>query len=201
MKINFTLPADGARHRFCQNCLSELIEEVTIDGSLLYKCGKCGNSYDRLIDIDPKLRWWVDDQTKEYWHESVGIFVRNRTNQILFMERTIYPYGYTVPAGHLETGEQPESAAKRELEEETGIIAHELDYYKEIDIHDDPCRRGADSHRWHVYKIAVDNNIKLETDPEEGRNPQWFFVKEVLLKKLTPPVKYLLENYGDELAK
>jgi len=196
MKIPFPLPVDDKRHRYCQNCYSENVHDEVIEGKQLYKCDNCGNTYDRLIDVDPKLVWWVDQKTKDYWHESVGVFVTNPKKEMLFIERTIYPYGFTIPSGHLEITEDPEDAAKKELVEETGIEAQILTYYKDIKIHKDPCRRGADSHLWHVYTYLLENRLDIITNPGEGINPVWLTLNKALSKKLTPPVQYLLEKYG-----
>lgn len=201
MKINFPLPTDGKRHRYCQNCLSENVYDVDIKRKRHYQCDNCKNKYDRLIDIDPALSFWVDPQTKDYWHESVGVFVSNPAKKILFIVRTIFPYGYTVPAGHLEKGENPEKAAIRELFEETSIQTNHLDLFKVEDILDDPCRRGADSHRWHVYTYQLQKNQKITPNKEEGKKPCWLTIEEALTKKMTKPVDFLLRKYGSKLIK
>lgn len=49
--------------------------------------------------------------------------------KVLLVKQYRYLYGkelYEIPAGKLEKGEDPELAAKRELEEETGYIAEKL---------------------------------------------------------------------------
>lgn len=199
MIVPFPLPTDNLRHRYCQNCYSEEVEDIVIDEKRLYKCNKCGKTFDRLIDIDPKLIYWVDKETKEYWHESVGVIVSNQKKQILLIERTIYPYGHTIPAGHLETGEIPEKAAIRELFEETRIKTSTLNHFIDEDIDIDPCRRGADKHRWHIYKYLLKEEKKIAADIGEGKNPKWLSLTQSLQKKLTPPVLYLLKKYGDKL--
>ncbi len=49
------------------------------------------------------------------------MFVRNPEGKFLFFERTIFPFAFTVPAGHVDAGEEPDIAALRELEEEVGL--------------------------------------------------------------------------------
>jgi 8-oxo-dGTP pyrophosphatase MutT (NUDIX family) len=199
MKIIFTLPTDNKRHRYCQNCYSENVHDEWVNGRREYKCDDCHNKYDRLIDIDPQLVWWVDRETKEFCHESVAIFVSNPRKQILIIERTIYPYAFTIPSGHLEVGEIPEEAAKRELKEESNIDAKKLELFKELDIDFDLCLKGADVHWWHVYKYFQKRDMEIIVDPEEGKNPKWMSIDEALRHKLTPPVKYLLQTYGEKL--
>jgi len=166
----------------------------------MYECHECGGIFDRLIDIDPHIIWWVDQDTKEYWHESVGVFVTNLNKELLLIERTIYPYAITIPAGHVDSGENPKEAALRELWEETGIRAPDLIHFKDIDIDIDPCRRGADKHRWHVYKYLLEEEREITPDAGEGKNPKWLSFEEVMRNKLTPPVSYLLKKYGEELV-
>jgi ADP-ribose pyrophosphatase YjhB (NUDIX family) len=193
------LPTDGKRHRYCQNCLSEEVKDVIIKGKKYYRCDSCGQTHDRLIDIDPQLKWWIDEKTNEYCHESVGMLVIGPDKKILFIERTIFPFGHTIPAGHLEVGEKPDMAVLRELKEETGIIQSEATLFKEELITNDPCRRGADFHFWHLYITKLEGTPKIETDKDEGKNPVWFDLTQALEKKLTSPVRYFLEKYKDEI--
>lgn len=199
MKILFPLPTDNKRHRYCQNCNSENVHDETIEGKTFYKCENCGKTLERLLDIDPALSWWVDPKTHEYWHESVGVLVKNPEIRFLFLERTIYPYGFTIPSGHLEKGENPLVAAKRELSEETGLVAEDLVDFKRIEIPADSCRRGADSHKWNLFRYLLREVSEITSDTTEGKNPVWLTFNEALTRKLTPPVRYILENYGQAL--
>lgn len=51
-----------------------------------------------------------------------GVLVRDGPN-VLLVQRSVDPYRgtWTVPGGHVETGESPAGAAARELREETGL--------------------------------------------------------------------------------
>lgn len=199
MKITFPLPTDNKIHRYCQKCHSEEIEKVIIDSKEMFKCNKCGGIFNRNINIDPKIKWWVDPDTKEYWHESVGVFVTNPKKELLLIERTLYPYAFTIPAGHVDTGENPKETAQRELWEETGIKTASLIHFKDMDIEYDPCIRGADKHRWLVYKYLLKEEKEIVPDISEGKNPKWLSLTESLQNKLTPPVLYLLKKFGDKL--
>jgi len=64
MKITFELPKDGKRHRYCQNCFSEKISDITIDEKLFYHCDNCGQDHDRMIDLNPERKWWIDEKQK-----------------------------------------------------------------------------------------------------------------------------------------
>lgn len=152
--------------------------------------------------LDPRVVWWVGADG-EYWHESAGVFVLNRTGRLLLFERTIYPFALTVPSGHVDTGEEPAAAAGRELKEEVGLTAETLTAVTAVtaeDIVGDSCRRGSDAHRWHAFACRVDA-VEGEVEVlEEGRRPVWLTVGEALQADLVPPVRHMLSRYGSRLA-
>lgn len=198
MKITFPLPTDGKYHQYCPKCHSEKINRVFEGEKTFYLCDECSNKSPRLIVIDPKTVWWINNATQEYWHESVGVFVFNESGKALFFERTIYPFAFAIPAGHLDTGEEPETAAKRELEEEAGIKVESIKLFSEEDVIGDECRRGADNHKWHLYTAQVKNLGEININ-DEGIKPVWLSLEEALEKKLVYPVKYFIEKYGKKL--
>lgn len=122
----------------------------------------------------------------------------NSKNKALFFERTIYPFAFAIPAGHLDTGEDTDTAAKRELQEETGIEVGSIKLFSEEDVIGDKCRRGADNHKWHLYTTKVENVDTIRIN-DEGVKPVWLTLEEALEKKLVYPVQYFIEKYGDKL--
>lgn len=198
MRIDFPLPDDNKFHQYCPVCHSENINRIFEGKKTFYFCDDCHNKSPRLIVIDPKTVWWIDEETKEYWHESVGVFVFNEEGKALFFERTIYPFAFTIPAGHLDTGEDVETAVKRELQEEAGIETNQVNLFSEEDIIGDECRRGADNHKWHLYTTKVENAGEIKIN-DEGLKPVWLTIEEALQKELVYPVKYFIEKYGDKL--
>jgi len=198
MKINFPLPTDGQYHQYCEKCHSESIHRIFEKEKTFYLCEHCGYKSPRLIVIDPKIVWWIDEKTKEYWHESVGIFVFNKSGKALFFERIIYPFALTIPAGHLDIGEDVETAIRRELKEEAGLKIDVVNLFAEEDVNGDQCRRGADIHKWHLYtaEIASVGDIKIN---DEGIQPVWLSLEEALRKDLVYPVRHFIEKYGQTL--
>jgi 8-oxo-dGTP pyrophosphatase MutT (NUDIX family) len=192
---NISLNKEG---QYCIECFAEKVERVYKNNLTYYHCTACGKTSERSLVIDNKIVWWVDEATREYWHESVGVFVFNSENKILFFERTIYPFALAIPAGHLDTGEDAGVAARRELQEEIGIETDKIKLFSEEDVLGDKCRRGADSHRWHLYttKVKDINDLKIN---EEGINPVWLTLDEALKKELVYPARYFIEKYGDKL--
>lgn len=198
MKITFPLPTDGQYHQYCPQCHSENINRIFEGEKTFYLCSQCGSKSPRLIVIDPKTIWWIDKNTQEYWHESVGVFVFNKDNKALFFERTIFPFALTIPAGHLDTGENADEAVKRELGEEAGLKADRINIFSEEDVIGDQCRRGADNHKWHLFTTQVENTDQV-TINDEGIKPVWLSLEEASQKELVYPVKYFIQKYGNKL--
>jgi len=198
MKIDFKIPKDEKYHQFCPKCHSENINRIFKQEKTYYKCDTCKSVFPRLIVIDPKIKWWIDKDTKEYWHESVGVFVFNKHSEALFFERIIYPFALTIPAGHLDSGEAPENAVKRELFEETGLKDDNIKLFSKEDVVGDKCRRGADNHKWHLYTVKVKkiNKIKLN---DEGIKPIWISLEKAQKNNLVYPVKFFIDKYANTL--
>lgn len=183
------------------NCHKETVERQFSKGKSYYYCSSCKQTLERSITIDPEIVWWVG-KDKEYWHESGGAFIRNPKGQFLFFERLQFPFVLTVPAGHVDSGETPLVATRRETIEEVGLNAKPADYLKIAteDIIGDSCSRGSDAHRWHAYLLKLESNKKLSvTEPEEGENPVWLTLDQALAKDLAYPVMYIIEKHKAEL--
>lgn len=98
----------------------------------------------RLVYDGKIIKLHVDDAVledgrvvqREYVSHSGGAAVIAETQEgILFVEQFRYPYGKTLlelPAGKMESGEDPRVTARRELSEETGYIAQKLTFLGEI---------------------------------------------------------------------
>jgi 8-oxo-dGTP pyrophosphatase MutT (NUDIX family) len=86
---------------------------------------------------------------------------------------------------------------RREVLEETGLVvrtARRL-WPEEALLLEDPCRRGADSHRWHLYEAEADGMPRLS---EEGRIIGWYDPGEIAAlaarKLLTQPAETFLRR-------
>ena len=186
--------------QYCIHCFSQKVERTYQNSLTYYYCQSCGKTTERSLVIDNSIVWWIDKKTNEYWHESVGIFVLNFENKALFFERTIYPFAFAIPAGHLDTGEIAEIAVKRELKEETKIESDNVKLFSEENVIGDKCRRGADNHRWHLYVTKIENIDSVKIN-DEGMKPIWLTLDEALEKNLVYPVRYFIEKYGKKLSK
>lgn len=194
MKLPFTPPLNEY-HQYCANCFAETVQAVINNARTYYACHHCGQTLERSIVIDPKIRSWID-KTGEYWHESAGVFVRNPEGKFLFFQRTVYPFSLTIPAGHVNSDEQPALAAQRELAEEVGLSIPVKDIHSisSDNIRGDSCRRGADDHHWHAYLTVLPKAVNVHI-LEEGQDPVWLTPSQVVQKDVTVPVRFYLENY------
>lgn len=194
MRLTFDVPQDGQVHQYCWGCHAEAVTWVRVDGRSRYDCAACGQRHERSVVVDPAVRWWLGPD-HEYWHESAGVFVR-RDGRFLFFERIDFPPRWTVPSGHVDTGELPDAAAARELKEEVGLVAPTaLVHVGTEDIVGDSCRRGADAHRWHAYLADLPDAGDVEV-LDEGHRPVWLTLAEAVERNLSVPVRHMLTRYG-----
>ncbi len=135
-------------------------------------------------------------------HETVGALVQRPAGQerltLLFLRRK-FPFLYTIPAGHLEYGRDPAAEMARELEEESGLAVDSAEalWPNDPPLLRDPCRRGADWHRWRLYRVSALGAPRLS---EEGRIIGWYRAGEVQdladQDLLTAPVHTLFTRLG-----
>lgn len=178
--------------RFCPKCKSSKVEDFERNRRVYYRCLSCGEISDYLIVDDPKLVW---DKTRDgrIRHYSVGTLIKRKNKYLLFSRRKL-PFGYTVIAGHLEKGEDPIGAVKRETREESGLTATGLKLIFEGDIEGDLCSKGAPIHHWKLYSCEIEGRVK--TSSEAIKKPAWFTKEEIGRLSLTYATKYLFENLG-----
>ncbi|GAA2110890.1 NUDIX hydrolase [Streptomyces synnematoformans] len=80
-------------------------------------------------------------ETPETIHYTADIVVTTPDRQVLLIEREWDPYEghWALPGGHVDPGETSRRGARRELEEETGVVAED-DALREIGVFDRPDR-------------------------------------------------------------
>ncbi len=150
----------------------DLIEKTT-KVNYLYK-GKILNlRKDDIVlpDGNPAIREIVE-------HSGGSCIVCEKDGKFLLVRQFRYPYKkeiWEIPAGKLNVGETPEQTAKRELEEEGGIIAEEL--VKLTEVYPSP---GYTEEVIHIYKTTKIKEGKVHLDEDEFLDRKWF-PKEQLL--------------------
>jgi ADP-ribose pyrophosphatase len=95
-------------------------------------------SHDKIVYSNP---WFTiserhySDQDQPYFVlntlDYVSIFARTSDKQVLLVRQyrpVVQEYTLEIPSGHVEHGKTPEEAARQELLEETGFIAHHVHF-------------------------------------------------------------------------
>jgi 8-oxo-dGTP pyrophosphatase MutT (NUDIX family) len=197
VRLPFPPPAPGERRALCLHCLSARISEVDDAGRPAWRCTDCGTLSPRRLLFDPGVRSWVDSDG-EYWHETAGVVVVDPQGDCLLFERRLFPYQVTIPAGHVDAGEDPADAAVREVAEEVGLdlpTLEHLEHLVDTDIRGDSCRRGSDAHRWHLYRVRLPARAPVRLG-EEGLRAMWLCADEARGVDLTVPVRHFLARFG-----
>jgi len=197
MKMPETIPQDK-NGQYCFECYSPNVQRIFKGNLTYYQCSDCKKIHERSLVIDDAVTWWVDEE-KNYWHESVGVLVIAE-DKLLTQFRQIFPFAYTIPAGHLDKGELPEVAAKRELQEETGITVQTLKTMMDgFDIPGDSCRRGCDHHKWHLYRAQLESCPEVHLS-DEANLVKWMTFEELKNEpQLVYPLKFFVNTIGEGL--
>ena len=104
-------------------------------------------------------------------HTSVGMLVW-KNDKLLLIERAKFPFGFAVPAGHVDGDQTYEESARRELKEEVGLETKELKLIAE-GRKENHCRReGGTWHYWKIYQIIVSGDIERSKD--ETKQVGWY---------------------------
>ena len=127
-------------------------------------------------------------------HTSVGMIVWN-DGKLLLIERKKFPFGFAIPAGHVDGDASFEIAARRELGEEVGLNALELELVLDT-RKDNPCRRPDGTwHHWKLYKVNVSG--ELSRSLEETKQAKWLSVEEIkVLAEMTE--KYMKKEISEK---
>lgn len=120
-------------------------------------------------------------------HTSVGIFVW-KNEKLLLIERAIVPFGFAVPAGHVDGDPTFEEAATRELKEEVGLGTRKLTLLAEGRKENHCSRVDGIWHYWKLYKADTEGEIKRSLD--ETKKAGWYSKEEMqALARKTPTYK------------
>lgn len=156
------------------------------------RCDICGIDSKRALVWDDSIKQYFNDE-EHLVHESAGAFVVNHAGMVLFIELNKFPFGYTIPAGHVDLGESSADACIREFKEEVGLEIKNLEMVYEGEIMGDSCSRGADIHRWTFY-VATANNENVTLN-EESTSFDWLDI-HVLPNNVAYPIAFSLKQEG-----
>ena|SRR3989338_604936 len=124
-------------------------------------------------------------------HFSAGVIVEHQ-GRYLMLDRKNPPFGFACPAGHIDEGESPEDAAKREVLEETAIKLSTVKLILEEEVPWNYCR-STTVHYWYLYK-ASSQSEEIILNKEEEKSIGWYAVDEIKKLNLEPVWEYWLEK-------
>ncbi len=116
-------------------------------------------------------------------------------DRLLLIERARFPFGFAIPAGHVDHDKSYEEAAVRELKEEVGLEVKSLTLAAE-GKKTNPCRReGGTWHYWKIYRVEFEG--ELERSADETKQANWYDVSRIqqLAKKT---LSYNAKEISDE---
>lgn len=109
-------------------------------------------------------------------HTSIGVLVW-KGKKLLLIERAKFPFGFAVPAGHVDGDASFEISAQRELEEEVGLKVEELKLLAEGRKNNICSREDGTWHHWKIYE--ADTNGEVKRSEYETRSAGWYSKEEV----------------------
>ena len=109
-------------------------------------------------------------------NKSVGMIIR-RDERMLLVERMKFPYGFAIPAGHIDDHGSFEDAARDETLEEVGLKVTNLKLIFE-GRRENKCRRpGGTWHYWKLYEAETEGELNRSLD--ETKQVGWYSEDEI----------------------
>lgn len=119
--------------------------------------------------------------TSANFRAGVVAVVRNSSDEVLVFERSDVPGAWQLPQGGVDVGEAPGDAIWRELGEETGLGADDVDLvaeHAEWVVYEFPAevrrdgKRLGQAQRWYTFRVKADVVVPTP-DQVEFVNWQW----------------------------
>jgi 8-oxo-dGTP diphosphatase len=130
-----------------------------------------------------RLRLRIIRVTQKKFTASVGVIITNRNGKVLLLEHILRPgSGWGIPGGFIEHNEQPESAVRREIREETGIELENLKMFR---------LRTVNRHIEFLFR--AESNDEPQVCSREIRSLGWFAIDE-MPAEMPEPQKLLVEK-------
>lgn len=116
--------------------------------------------------------------------------------KLLLIERAKFPFGFAIPAGHVDGDSSFEAAAQRELEEEVGLKVESMNLAIE-GRKNNPCRREDGTwHQWKIFETTISGT--LARSKEETKRAGWYS-KEEISDLASRTEKYLAKEISEQV--
>ena len=131
---------------------------------------------------------------------AASIIVINQQGQILLGKRTDnHLWGYS--GGSLEIDEKVEDCAKRELQEEMGLIADELEFImvnsgKEVHY---IYPNGDEVSNIEIVYLCYQYHVEIFRQEEEMEELRFFDPKEISLEMISPPIRPVVKALSEKM--
>lgn len=147
-------------------------KELTINKNYIYKGKILSVRKDdvKLINDSLTIREVVE-------HGGGSCVLCVKDNKILLVKQFRYPYMdemWEIPAGKKDEGEEPIDTAKRELEEETGLIAKDLSFL--FEVYPSP---GYTNEKIYIFRASQFIEGKKHLNENEFLHEKWFSLSEL----------------------
>lgn len=120
-------------------------------------------------------------------HYSVGALIK-KGDKYLLIDRTIPPFGFAGPAGHIDKGESAAQSLKREVEEESGLKVQKCKLLFEEELDWNWCSVGVRIHYWYLFECEATGKIKR--NHEETKSIGLYSADEIKKLKLESVWEY-----------
>lgn len=126
-------------------------------------------------------------------HSSVGALIEEDGNYLL-VDRVQPPYGFAGIAGHIDEGEDVETALVREVKEESGLTVTEHHLLFKEQLNNNVCSKGITVHYWYLYACKVSG--KIQQNVRETKSIGWYSLEELKKLKLEPVWQHWFQKLG-----
>lgn len=130
-----------------------------------------------LVDVEPPGGERFDHHIVRFPQPAAGVIVHDPSRGVLLLWRHRFStdsWGWELPAGRVEEGEDLEAAARREVLEETGWAPGPVEHL--LTFHP---ANGVTDLAFHVYLAGEATQVGEPSDPHEAERIEWVPVDQV----------------------
>jgi 8-oxo-dGTP diphosphatase len=128
-----------------------------------------------------------EKSSKRKIHYSVGALIK-KDNKYLLIDRNNPPFGFACIAGHVDEGETPIEALKREVKEESNLEVKNAKLLFKEKLGWNWCSKGVNIHYWYVFECSFSGNVRR--NKREAKLIGWYTKEEIKKLKLEPVWEY-----------